>query len=891
MRRHALCLHAHAVHDTVLAQQVGNGRPRETAATVARKVAAKHQLRVVMDDAHRIRTRSLAVKANPPTYQAAVADIAQLLRAAWGDRATPLVEQTIAALAAIAEQGGRKRDRERAAARELGALKAVLAKEGRKGLSQAESDRLASVMAAAYSLGQREVTRPLGWQVSFDLPDQDTLHALHGSGLYWIGEHYGDHLDTKRLLAEVQASVTAGEGRKAAGERLRQAFQGQINRSDVYWEGLAATISTRARSFGALSGMQAVGVVTYEYVNPMDERTSAVCEALDGTVFTVKASAELRDRLIAEADTPEKWVELAAWPKVADLYDAQGERLSAAELQAKGIAWPPLHFHCRSSIDAVDFGELTAVDLHPIGNPDPEPRAVKPPPKPATTPAPETAWSRARAEWSASEDALRDAKLSLDGWGISDDLHDEMTQVSIMKRPRGRYSTAQEFGAFEVGHTSLQHRPKRGPRRYWRRVLGEMERSRDPDVKAVADRLRGELALHDRYESAYYLAMRTAPPEVQQAESERQSRRLLDAVNWTKRGKHKMTKAEREEVEAIATEAMRMYSPNQLDMLWRDGERLKHQRPDRRGRSRAFATPTDGENGGGSAHMDMARFRAHSMQTRYQAPATLNHELAHRFDAIMSADGDTGTPWEDRPGLPHGAVMWNNTYRQPFDAQRAGGVLPLPYEPSGRSKWYHAGGWVDPYEARIYSGRVTPGRQYIEDDNGSRTGPIEYIAMAATYHTRATMAMTREIASRKPGTPVSSALFRLVDHDRDGQWFRAVRMYGTGYRDGFEDLHGQPGLRAMQRLFDGPNAPKFVSDGDVWATAHVLGELFGLEPDELLEPDGLLGKHMVGNYWPGRIPRRFRFKDDDTHEKRLAKAQMMVGTLHNSGDKHADPGT
>lgn len=327
--------------------------------------------------------RVLSIKANPEPFRGVVSDLYALLSTTWGllDPEVLSAADDLAELGARAKSGGRwKRD----ARNRINALQDTLKAAGR----QVSADLVgpySRFLAAAFRLGLDEMTKPIGWSAGFSLADQDALAGLTRSGLYWIGEHYGQALDSDRMFAAVEKMVADGLGRDAGGQLLRDALGAEHRRSDAYWRGLAATVATRSRSFGAVSAMLATGATAYEYVNPQDERTSDVCRKLDGVRFTVRGAAELRTRLLA-ADSPEAVREITPWPSVEDLEGAGGELLDGAELQAKGIAWPPLHFHCRSSIDVVTWAPITAQALDPQG--DVETGTPRPPATAAEAPAP-----------------------------------------------------------------------------------------------------------------------------------------------------------------------------------------------------------------------------------------------------------------------------------------------------------------------------------------------------------------------------------------------------------------------------------------------------------------------------------------------------------------------
>lgn len=289
---------------------------------------------------HRAACRVLALKAEtPPEYVAISESLAGRMFADYSEAATPVI-------LAAAEKIARHPDRAEAI---IADLAAQLRRMG-EALPAATMAELAEGLVGAYALGADEIGTQLGVSYLFDLPDQDAIAGLQRAGLFWIGDAYGTAVEGP-LLTETRKVLDLGLGRVEAGARLETAFADRIVRSKSYWQGLASTTATRARSFGALESLHRGEVVEYEYLNPMDERTSAVCRALDGKVFTVAGSLALRDRMLA-AETPEEWREIAPWPSESDLYGSDGEMLSTAALQALGIATPPLHFHCRSQIIA-----------------------------------------------------------------------------------------------------------------------------------------------------------------------------------------------------------------------------------------------------------------------------------------------------------------------------------------------------------------------------------------------------------------------------------------------------------------------------------------------------------------------------------------------------------
>lgn len=317
-------------------------------------VAALDQVR------HVATRRVLRIKASPPVFEAAVEALEAALFEDFVERTRELFAAAQDDLAEIASSELPVDARELQATARLDRLDQELTEAGRA--HPASTRRaLGYTLATTYRLGQEEVVEVVpprrrarkadGVEVlgAFDVEDQDVLAALNENGLFWVGEHYGDEVDGigfRKAVGRVIAKE--GLGRAEAGRAVGRLFDGKIERSRSYWKGFAATVATRSRSFGALREMRDLGVRVYEYINPLDERTSDVCRHLDGTRFEVELGIKLRDRLLQVQD-PEEWKAIAPWPR--DVEELEG--LTPAELQARGIAWPPLHFHCRSAIEVV----------------------------------------------------------------------------------------------------------------------------------------------------------------------------------------------------------------------------------------------------------------------------------------------------------------------------------------------------------------------------------------------------------------------------------------------------------------------------------------------------------------------------------------------------------
>lgn len=203
--------------------------------------------------------------------------------------------------------------------------------------------------------------------MAFDLQDTKAIAALQQQEMMWIGEHYGANVASS--IRDGVAPAMAGLGRAEAGravarvvsERLKDIrVPGGWNGSDAaYFEGLAANAVTNARVQGQLESFARVKVVAYQIVNPMDSRTTPICEAMNGTIIKVSDGMGQLGKLRG-AKSPEDVK--SAHPWVSSKVAAAAKGKGSKALAAAGLAFPPYHFRCRSTVDIATGYESYEVD-------------------------------------------------------------------------------------------------------------------------------------------------------------------------------------------------------------------------------------------------------------------------------------------------------------------------------------------------------------------------------------------------------------------------------------------------------------------------------------------------------------------------------------------------
>lgn len=213
--------------------------------------------------------------------------------------------------------------------------------------------------------GETEVQKAADPFPGFDVYDENAVEALDNYNMFWVSGHYSKTVSA--TIAEVvrDSLVKSGGDLKEAGRLIREALErelgkfklpgGFVGSADSYFEGLAANAATVARVYGQLRSFEQAGVRELEIVNPMDDRTSEICEHMNGKVFTIEQAREQFDRELA-ATNPTEFKAAHPWVTIEELRDISPKAGDAGAKDAEalalaGIGLPPYHWRCRTTID------------------------------------------------------------------------------------------------------------------------------------------------------------------------------------------------------------------------------------------------------------------------------------------------------------------------------------------------------------------------------------------------------------------------------------------------------------------------------------------------------------------------------------------------------------
>lgn len=250
---------------------------------------------------------------------------------------------------------------------------------------------------------------------SFSSTDERIARFVAKSQKNFVRDEMGRRRDSLSAKARgiVERGMEQGLDRHDLGAELERTLNAEgANRSRAYWNMLASVFMVRARSATTLTSFDEAGIDQFQFESVLDEVTSQVCRFMHGRVFSVPAAMQQIAALEAMED-PDAIREAQPFMSVGRdaegnqtlYYKKGGERVQAArvvesgvgrsdevgrhshaksdaDLQAAGVAVPPLHGLCRSNL--VPFGDRQAMaPQRPRTQPQP---AAAPPPQPAPPP-------------------------------------------------------------------------------------------------------------------------------------------------------------------------------------------------------------------------------------------------------------------------------------------------------------------------------------------------------------------------------------------------------------------------------------------------------------------------------------------------------------------------
>lgn len=219
-----------------------------------------------------------------------------------------------------------------------------------------------------YNKTKRRLADDLAITPSLKIRDRSAIGHLSRFQNFWLQNHYADDLATQAQNIVVNYGLQDGLGRNELGDILREKL-GDKFQEYHYWDTVASTWLNNSRTYSSLNAMNQAGVAEYIYNAVLDERTTVICRSLDGMTFSVNVGLDLWGQ-VGELDDPEKMKDIN--PMINERLDSEGNvqsyyykksdgstvnmrtgNFSRGYLESHGVIFPPVHFLCRSWIEAM----------------------------------------------------------------------------------------------------------------------------------------------------------------------------------------------------------------------------------------------------------------------------------------------------------------------------------------------------------------------------------------------------------------------------------------------------------------------------------------------------------------------------------------------------------
>lgn len=196
---------------------------------------------------------------------------------------------------------------------------------------------------------------------AFTVMDARAVDAIGRKPAMWIGDYYvGPKIDQAREI--ISSGMKLGLDRNQIAEFLKEAL-GRSFQDYRYWDVVASSVTTRARTWSVLTSMQEAGFDRYRIQAVWDERTCNICLMMDGREFDVAKSVSRIESTFG-METPDELKYATPWlawdSKRKDAYYMKGERAvyvgdrGSESLQNSGIGMPPFHGNCRCTMVLAD---------------------------------------------------------------------------------------------------------------------------------------------------------------------------------------------------------------------------------------------------------------------------------------------------------------------------------------------------------------------------------------------------------------------------------------------------------------------------------------------------------------------------------------------------------
>ena len=158
--------------------------------------------------------------------------------------------------------------------------------------SKAYYQTLSKIYDDTYKRVNYEFDKFLGWSTGFEGLNYKKLNsAIHQQ---WLGENYSDRIwkNKGKLLDQINTTFLQGIAQGHNPRKIAETMSKNMGTSYYNCERLARTESAHIMGEATLQGYKDRGRKQYQFEATLDNRTSDICQSLDGQVFELKEAQE-----------------------------------------------------------------------------------------------------------------------------------------------------------------------------------------------------------------------------------------------------------------------------------------------------------------------------------------------------------------------------------------------------------------------------------------------------------------------------------------------------------------------------------------------------------------------------------------------------------------------
>ena len=158
--------------------------------------------------------------------------------------------------------------------------------------SKAYYQTLSKIYDDTYKRVNYDFDKFFGWSAGFEGLNYKKLNsAIHQQ---WLGENYSDRIwkNKGKLLDQINTTFLQGIAQGHNPRKIAETMSKNMGTSYYNCERLARTESAHIMGESTLQGYKDRGRKQYQFEATLDNRTSDICQSLDGQVFELKEAQE-----------------------------------------------------------------------------------------------------------------------------------------------------------------------------------------------------------------------------------------------------------------------------------------------------------------------------------------------------------------------------------------------------------------------------------------------------------------------------------------------------------------------------------------------------------------------------------------------------------------------